>query len=185
MVGQPVKLNLVALTRFRKATRHDIPALRKLIDASARGLGRGDYSDSQIEGALKGAWGVDETLIDDGTYFLLEEDTQIIACGGWSFRQTRFGSATSSEEPALDPIKDAARIRAFFVHPEWARRGIGRQLLNLCEVEAMNSGFGKFELVATLGGQRLYESAGYQAGPPIEHELGEGLTITFVPMRKG
>ncbi len=174
-------------TQFRKATPDDIPALRELIELSARQLGASEYSDAQIEGALAGAWGVDATLIEDGTYFLLEEEGSLIACGGWSFRKTPFGANDQAprDDSMLDPFEDRARIRAFFVHPAWARKGISTQLLKICELEAMDYGFSSFELVATLPGVPFYASAGYEADEPFEHPLPGGLSIAFVPMRKG
>jgi GNAT superfamily N-acetyltransferase len=131
------------------------------------------------------AWGVDSELIRDGTYFVVEAG-EIVACGGWSRRETRFGGdrQPGRESALLDPARDAARIRAFFVRPEWARRGIGRALLERCEAEARAEGFHTLELVATLPGQRLYEACGYVAGEPMDHPLENGTSIRFVPMRK-
>src|SRR5688500_8082696 len=116
---------------FRNATIEDVGALGELIGASARELGKRDYTLQQIEAALKGAWGVDRQLIVDKTYFVVEAEKKLVGCGGWSRRKTLFGSdAHAGREPELlDPRKDAARIRAFFVHPDFARRGIGRKLL--------------------------------------------------------
>src|SRR5687767_8973427 len=109
----------------RKATLEDRPALEKLIAESARGLSRGDYTESQIEAALGGAFGVDSELIRDGTYFVAEADGRLVGCGGWSKRKTLFGSDAQPgrRSELLDPARDSARIRAFFVHPDWARRG--------------------------------------------------------------
>jgi len=171
---------------LRPATLAEIPLLESLIAESARGLSRGDYSDEQIEAAIGTAWGVDSELIRDRTYFVVEADAEIVACGGWSRRRTLFGGdqqpGRRSEE--LDPSQDAARIRAFFVRPAWARRGVGRALLERCEVEARAHGFRTAELMATLPGLRLYAACGYVAGEPIRHPLRPGLDIEFVPMRK-
>jgi GNAT superfamily N-acetyltransferase len=157
-----------------------------LIAESARGLSRQDYTDEQIEAALGAAFGVDTQLIRDGTYFVACVGGAIVGCGGWSLRQTRFGGDRQPGRQAeiLDPARDSARIRAFFVRPEWARRGIGRALLARCEAEARARGFRSVELMATLPGRRLYEAIGYAAGEPIQHPLGNGVTIEFVPMRK-
>lgn len=173
--------------RLRKATLEDQPTLRELIARSIRGLGSGDYSREQIDAALRGAFGVDSGLIKDGTYFVAVTDTDdIVACGGWSKRRTLFGSDAREDrdESNLDPRSDAAKIRAFFVDPAHARRGLGRALLERSESEAMSAGFAVFELMATLPGVRLYEKFGYQAGEPVIHTLPDGLTIRFVPMTK-
>ncbi len=173
--------------RLRKATLEDQPTLRELIARSIRELGSGDYSREQIDAALRGAFGVDSALIKDGTYFVVVTDTDdIVACGGWSKRRTLFGSDAREgrDESNLDPTTDAAKIRAFFVDPAHARRGLGRALLERSETEAMNAGFSVFELMATLPGVRLYEKFGYQAGESVTHPLPGGLTIRFVPMTK-
>jgi GNAT superfamily N-acetyltransferase len=171
---------------FRKATLADVSALRVLIADSVRGLSRTDYNDAQIDAALGSAWGVDTQLIRDGTYFVAEWEGKPIACGGWSFRATLFGGdhQEGRRSDALDPSCDAARIRAFFVHPRWARRGIGRQLLELCEEKARAHGFRSAELVATLPGERLYRVCGYMGQGTREYPLPGGKTIAFVPMRK-
>src|ERR1700737_4036902 len=125
--------------RIRLATPADIPLLHALIDLSVRALQAQDYSPAQIEGALGTVFGVDSQLIADGTYFVLEamhgREKKIIACGGWSKRKTLFGSDHGSgrEDSLLVPLRDNAKIRAFFVHPEWSRRGIGSQILEACE----------------------------------------------------
>jgi GNAT superfamily N-acetyltransferase len=172
---------------LRTATLGDRAALEHVIARSARTLGAEDYTSEQIEGALRGAFGLDTELILDGTYFAAElEDTSIVGCGGWSRRRTLFGgdSGTGRDDSFLDPRHEPARIRAFFVDPAHARRGIGRALLDRCEVEARAHGFGRCELMATLTGVRLYAAFGYVAGPAIHYELAAGLTIEFVPMGK-
>jgi GNAT superfamily N-acetyltransferase len=172
--------------QIRPATIDDVPVLQRLIADSSRGLSREDYSPEQIEAALGTAWGVDTQLIADNTYFVVECGQQIVGCGGWSRRKTLFGSdARRDREPALlDPAREAAKIRAFFVHPDWARRGIGRALLERCEAQAAAEGFQACELMATLPGRRLYAACGYRAGEPMQYSLEGGLTIEFVPMRK-
>jgi GNAT superfamily N-acetyltransferase len=169
---------------LRRATLDDRPALEELIAESVRGLSREDYTSAQIEAALGNTMGVDSELIRDGTYFVAEADGQIVACGGWSRRKTLFGAdARAERQPELlDPTNEPARVRAFFVRPAWARRGLGRALLERCEAEARAAGFRRAALVATLPGLRLYEALGYVAEAPIEHDLGGGLMITFVPM---
>jgi GNAT superfamily N-acetyltransferase len=172
---------------LRKATLDDLPILQQLIARSIRALGAGDYSQEQIEAALRGAFGVDSGLIRDETYFVAVSTTgEIVACGGWSRRRTLFGSdeRADRDESDLDPRTDAAKIRAFFVDPAHARRGIGRALLERSETEAAKAGFRVFELMATLPGARLYEKFGYQAGEAVAYPLPGGLTIRFVPMTK-
>jgi GNAT superfamily N-acetyltransferase len=171
---------------IRPATLEDRAQLDTLIAESARGLSRGDYTDAQVDAALGSAFGVDTELIRDGTYFVVEERGAIVACGGWSRRRTLFGAdgRAGRESARLDPATDAARVRAFFVHPSWARRGIGTALLARCEQEARAAGFEAVELMATLPGQRLYQARGYAAGAPIDHPLNAELAIRFVPMRK-
>ena len=164
----------------------DVPALGPLIAASARELSRDDYTPEQVEAALGGAFGTDTQLIRDGTYFVVEVDGALAGCGGWSRRRTLFGSDARSDRDAaeLDPARDAAKIRAFFIHPNFARRGLGTLILEHCEHDAMAYGFKRFELMGTLPGVRLYAARGYQAGERIEWPLGDGLAIPFVPMSK-
>ncbi len=171
---------------LRSATLGDLAALEALIALSARTLSAGDYTPVQIEGALRGAFGVDTQLIRDGTYFVVEHAGQLVGCGGWSRRRTLFGGDARPDRDAgeLDPAQDAAKIRAFFVHPDFARRGIGASILERCEQEAMARGFTRFELMATLPGIRLYAAQGYVAGEPLKWPLGPGLTIDFLPMTK-
>jgi GNAT superfamily N-acetyltransferase len=172
--------------QLRKATLNDLPILEKLIALSARTLGAQDYTAEQIEAALRGAFGVDTQLILDGTYLVAECEGEVVGCGGWSRRRTLFGGdkSTTRDSGLLDPGAEAAKIRAFFIHPEHARRGIGRALLERCEAEARAHGFSRCELMATLPGARLYAAFGYGAGDPIQYELRPGLTIEFVPMNK-
>jgi GNAT superfamily N-acetyltransferase len=173
--------------RLRPATLADEASLRELIARSIRALGAADYSPAQIEAALRGAFGVDTTLIRDGTYFVAESGSgTIVACGGWSRRRTLFGSDERAErdESWLDPRAEAAKIRACFVDPAHARRGLGRAILERSEAEALAAGFHALELMATLPGVRLYAQCGYQAAAPISHPLPDGLSIRFVPMTK-
>jgi GNAT superfamily N-acetyltransferase len=172
---------------IRPARLGERAALQELIAESARGLSRADYSDAQIEGAIAEIFGVDTDLIHDGTYMAAEQAGQVVGCGGWSRRKTLFGGDQyAAREPQfLTPGQDAAKIRAFFVRPAWARQGIGRAILQRCEDEARAAGFSSFELMATRPGQRLYAAMGYQAGPPVEYPLrAAGISITFVPMTK-
>lgn len=172
--------------RIRPAELDEIERLQDLIARSIRTLGAADYTPAQIEGALRGAFGVDTQLIRDRTYFVIEIDGAIVGCGGWSYRQTLFGSdARSERDPALlDPAKDAAKVRAFFIDPDHSRQGLGAALLDHCESAARERGFTHCELMGTLPGVRLYAARGYVAQPSIHYPLGPELTIEFVPMRK-
>jgi GNAT superfamily N-acetyltransferase len=171
---------------LRNAILEDRPRLESLIARSARELSAGDYQPGQVEGALQGAFGVDTQLIRDGTYFVVEKEGAIVACGGWSKRKTLFGGdANAQRDPEeLDPRKDAARIRAFFVDPGHARKGLGRRLLEHCEKAATAQGFTRFELMATLPGQKLYRTCGYVPKAMVHHPVASGVTIEFVPMSK-
>lgn len=176
--------------RVRKAVSRDIPCLREIIEASVRGLQAEDYSPAQIDGALESVYGVDTQLIADGTYLVAEvlepARTQIVACGGWSKRKTLYGGDQYShrEDSLLDPFHDAAKIRAFFVHPDWARRGIGSMILQACEQAAIAAGFTRLEMGATLSGVAFYRARGYKE---IEHQsvpLANGQTLPIVKMAK-
>jgi GNAT superfamily N-acetyltransferase len=171
---------------LRRATRADIPALTGLIERSAHGLSTADYTESQVAGALRGAFGIDTQLVDDGTYFVAEEGGVLAGCGGWSFRATLFGSDTRTDRDAsmLDPRTHAAKIRAFFVEPSHARRGVGSLLLERCEAEARERGFSRVELMATLPGVRLYAARGFVGTQHVSYDLGNGEHIDFVPMSK-
>jgi GNAT superfamily N-acetyltransferase len=171
---------------LRKATTADIPQIEALIARSARGLSADDYRPSQIEGALRGAFGVDTQLLADQTYFVAEEDGRFVGCGGWSFRATLFGGDARADRDSstLDPRTQAAKIRAFFVDPADARRGIGSMLLEHCENEALAHGYSQVELMATLPGVKLYAARGYVGASMVHFDVGLGETIEFIPMRK-
>jgi N-acetylglutamate synthase-like GNAT family acetyltransferase len=182
----PPDLNL----SLRLATTADIPALHQLIETSVRTLQRNDYRPEQIEGALGTVLGLDTQLVADGTYFIAEARAacarQLAGCGGWSKRKTLFGSdhAQVREPELLDPKTDAAKIRAFFIHPDFARRGIGTRILEACESAARSAGFSRFEMGATLTGVPLYLARGYQILDRIEVPLRNGHTLPVVRMYK-
>jgi GNAT superfamily N-acetyltransferase len=171
---------------LRTATAADVPEIEALIARSARGLSMEDYRPSQIEGALRGAFGVDTQLLADETYFLAEQDGRLVGCGGWSYRSTLFGSDAHAgrDSSILDPRLHPAKIRAFFVDPGCARRGIGSLLLERCESEARARGFAEVELMATLPGVKLYAARGYSPGDRVQFDVGSGEAIEFIPMRK-
>lgn len=171
---------------IRLATLEDRSRIQQLIVESARGLSREHYSDVQIEAALATIFGVDTSLIEDGTYFVAESEGVLVGCGGWSKRRTLYGGDqfTSRDVTSLDPATDAARIRAFFVHPDHARRGIAQALLVKCESEAAASGFRAVELLSTLPGIKFYQACGYSEQGNLDLELTDGVKLEFVPMRK-
>jgi GNAT superfamily N-acetyltransferase len=170
---------------IRTATPADRETVQQLIAISARQLSRGYYSEEQVNAALKSIFGVDTVLIEDGTYFVAEADDVIVGCGGWSKRKTLFGGDQFSKRDArlLDPRFEPAKIRAFFVHPNFARQGIGRALLDRCEMEAARNGFISSELMSTLPGVEFYIACGYVATDPIVYDA-PGVPLKFVPMKK-
>jgi len=187
--------------RLRLAVPEDVPVLRELIDASVRGLQTEDYTPAQIEGALKTVFGVDSQLIADGTYIVAQPEPNaiersgakhaqtelmIVGCGGWSKRKTLYGSDhwTGREDALLDPLCDAAKIRAFFIHPAWARRGVGAMILQACEDAARAAGFTRFEMGATLTGAKLFGVKGYVAVRPISIPLVNGESLPVLHMEK-
>jgi GNAT superfamily N-acetyltransferase len=174
------------MLNLRAATFEDREALRMLIDRSARELSTGDYRAEQVEGALRGAFGVDSQLIQDGTFFVVEAEGAIVGCGGWSYRRTLFGGDKRAQRDSgvLDPRAEPAKIRAFFVDPAHARKGIGTLLLDKCESEARLRGFSRVELMSTLPGVRLYSARGYLGVEQIQYEVAPGVAIEFVPMSK-
>jgi GNAT superfamily N-acetyltransferase len=172
---------------LRLARSGDVPALDALIPLSARALQAATYSPAQIEGALGTVFAVDRQLIADRTYFVAERDSEIVACGGWSRRKTLFGGDRGRSplaDPLLDPKRDAARIRAFFVHPACARRGIGWLLMIACERAAAEAGFRALELVATLAGEPLYAAFAFRAVERYDVALANGLSLPVVRMAK-
>jgi N-acetylglutamate synthase-like GNAT family acetyltransferase len=175
---------------LRLATEADIPALHSLIESSVRGLQKNDYTPEQIDGALGTLLGVDTQLVADRTYFVAQVHAAcarlIVGCGGWSHRKTLFGSdhAPVRENEFLDPATDAAKIRAFFIHPDWARRGLGTKILDACEAAARAAGFSRFEMGATLTGVPLYLARGYHVIERFEVPLSNGAALPIVRMDK-
>ncbi len=170
----------------RLAREDDIPVLEKLIEDSVRQLLPEHYSAEVLEASLGPTFGVDTQLIRDGTYFVIEHEGIIVACGGWSRRETLYGwdRHRSHEQPLLDPAHDSARIRAFFVHPAWARRGLGRAMLAASEAAARAAGFKRVILVGTLAGEKLYAAHGYVVEDRFDAPLREGLVLPVVRMGK-
>jgi len=169
---------------IRLARVADVPMLRQLIERSARDLSVGFYGEAQIESAIRHVFGVDSIMISDGTYFVAEIEGVTAGCGGWSRRRNLYGGdqrPTGSME-LLDPALEAARIRAFFVAPEFARRGVGRRLLEACTQAARDAGFRRLELMATLPGVPFYRNAGFRECERLTDTLPDGTRIDFVRM---
>lgn len=171
---------------LRAATTADLPEIRALIADSVRGLSAGFYTREQVESALRHMFGVDTQLIADGSYHVIETAGGLAAAGGWSARKTLFGGdqMKGGEDPRLDPATGAARIRAFFVHPAWARRGLARRLFAHCEEAARGAGFRSLELLATLPGEPLYLALGFVAREPVTVRLPDGVEIPCVRMTR-
>lgn len=169
------------------ATISDIEHISELIQLSARALGAAYYQQHTIESALKGAFGVDSQLIKDNTYYVIKNNHNLmIACGGWSFRRTLFGSDTNNirNPEKLNPNNDAAKIRAFFIHPDYSRQGLGKLLVKKCESKAKAHGFTKIQLMSTLSGVDFYKKNGYQGSEYVFHNMNDNSKIKFLPMFK-
>lgn len=172
---------------IRAATNDDVPALRELIGRSVRELQAEWYTPEQIEAAASSVFGVDTQLIEDGTYYVAEIGGKIAGCGGWSRRGTLYGASHfshSRNDVLLDPAKEPARIRAFFTHPAFARKGVGRALLEHCEEAARAAGFSAMEMAATLPGVPLYAAHGYETLDSMEVPLPGGQSIAVKRMAK-
>jgi len=171
--------------RVRPARSDEVPALQALIARSAAALSVGYYTAEQSAAAIAYVFGVDTDLVADGSYFVAECDGQPVGCGGWSRRRTLFGGdhAAGRDSSLLDPAHDAAKIRAFFVDPDHARRGIAGALLRASEAAAAAAGFTRIELMATLPGVPFYRAAGFVAQSPIDYRAGD-ILVPFVPMTK-
>lgn len=173
---------------LRNAVPADLPALYALIETSVRELSRGYYTERQIESALRHVFGPDTRLIADRTYWVVTtgDEQQIVAAGGWSRRRTLYGSDQfkAATDPLLDPATEAARIRAFFVHPLWARRGLARMLYTRCARDAAAAGFRALELGATLPGEPLYTALGFRPLERTAVALPDGEALPLVLMRR-
>ena len=184
--------------RIRAATYDEVPVLRELIEASVRQLQAHDYTEKQREAALRTVFGVDSQLIADGTYLVADASAivsgsgdahakpAIAGCGGWSKRKTLFGGDqwSAREDSLLDPARDAAKILAFFVHPAWARQGLGTLILDACENAARAAGLTRFEMGATLTGVKLFSVKGYIPIKRLDVPLDDGEVLPIVQMEK-
>jgi GNAT superfamily N-acetyltransferase len=191
LTAAPKPSTITTMSDFliRPATTGDIPALLALVEQSVRQLHLHHHSPSQIEASIGSAFGIDRQLIADSTYFVATpatDPTTLVACGGWSFRSTLCGSdSLSNRDPTtLSPATDFAKIRAIFVHPAWARRGLGSLLLAYCESAAHAAGFTRFEMGSTLAGVPLYTLKGYIEQRRTYLDLPNGEHLPIVVMNK-
>lgn len=170
----------------RLAAPEDVPALNALIERSARGLSAGFYTREQTDALVRHVFGVDTQLVADGTYYVIDGPAAPIAAGGWSARRTLYGGdqAKSADDPRLDPAVDAARIRAFFVDPGWARRGLGRALFDTCASAAVRAGFRALELMSTMPGEPLYTALGFEVVERVTQRLPGGVDVELAVMRR-
>lgn len=176
-----------SMTEFshRIATKEDIPAIKDLMQRAIDELQRPFLSPEQVKASFE-LMGLDTQLIDDGTYFVIEAESVLVGCGGWSHRTTFFGAnhTPGRDSSFLDPGKDAARIRAMYTHPDWIRRGIGNLIMQLCEGAAREHGFKRASMAATLAGEPLYSKCGYSKE---EHFVGKtscGIDVPLIRMEK-
>lgn len=171
---------------LRLATTEDIPQLDELIPLSVNSLQKEAYSEAQREAAIGTVFGVDRQLIEDGTYFVAEAGGKIVGCGGWSRRKSACGSSAGRKAPdsLIDPATESPRIRAFFVHPEFARRGIGSAILRACETALLQAGYRRAEISATLTGEFLYKAMGYEVIDRFDIQLANGLPLPCVKLEK-
>ncbi len=171
---------------IRKAVLDDLPEIERIMRASMSDLGAQFYDGRQTASAVRFIAVVDRNLIEDGTYFVIEEEGSLVACGGWSARAKLFSGPESQDraEGRLNPASDAARIRAMFVDPAYARRGLGRRILEAAEADAARAGFRTFELMATLPGVPLYRACGYEEIERTEIELPDGARLQCLRMQR-
>ncbi len=171
---------------LRHAVTADMSALAALIERSATSLSVGFYTAAQTAAVTREVFGVDSQLVADGTYYVIEAAGEIVACGGWGQRSTAFGGDQSKSAPErlLDPATEAAKIRAFFVAPELARRGLGTMLMTHCAAQAASAGFATLELVSTLPGVPLYRVLGFAEVEPFDLLLSGGMRVPVVRMRR-
>jgi GNAT superfamily N-acetyltransferase len=173
-----------ALTH-RLAVLEDVPVLKPLMEAAIGELLKPFLPAEQVAASFA-VMGLDTQLIKDRTYFVIETESRIAGCGGWSRRATLFGGDHSGGRDAalLDPAKDAARVRAMYTHPDFTRRGIGRLVLELCETAAARDGFRRVELAATMAGVPLYRACGYTDIEAFESDTPSGVKVPLIRMGK-
>jgi GNAT superfamily N-acetyltransferase len=179
-------IELMAGLTHRLATLEDLDALREVMRRSIAALQAGFLTQEQVR-VSHSVMGLDTQLIKDGTYFVVERDGRIAGCGGWSWRSTLYGgddSMVSREPEALDPATDAARVRAMYTDPDFARQGVGRTVIRLCEDAARSAGFKRATMMATMAGAPLYEACGYVQVEPVLSAPVDGIRVPLVRMEK-
>ena len=172
---------------LRRATEDDIPEIERVMRESIDGISRRTYDAAQVASSLRYVAHLDRELISDQTYFVVEENGEIVGCGGWSARSRLYAGSGSSEGDArkLDPANESARVRAMFVVPRFERRGIGGMILNACEDEARRAGFRRAELMAMLSGHEMYLARGYRDVEKVDARLEDGTPFPLIRMEKG
>ena len=178
------KQMIAAAPTIQQATAADIPALDKLIELSVRYIVSSKYSPQQIESALEFIFGVDTHLIDEGTYYIAKIDGDLAGCGGWSRSAKLYGGNQITVNNVVKPIHPTAKIRAFFIHPQYVGQGVGRHLLQVSELAARRAGFKQLELVATLTGAMFYQKCGFSAVEPMDISLPDGVSLQAIKMKK-
>jgi len=172
---------------LRQATSDDIPAIESLMRSSVRGLSTGFYNDAETAGAEAYITKPDPDVIADGTFYVIEDGARLVACGGWSRRKKLFAGPSDQETLSsdfLDPVDDPAKIRAFFIDPEYARQGLGRRLYEACREAALKAGFKSFELAATMPGVPFYRNLGFAEMEPIDAQLPDGSILPCLKMSR-
>tara|TARA_B100001250_G_scaffold271895_1_gene234760 strand:+ start:641 stop:1174 length:534 start_codon:yes stop_codon:yes gene_type:complete len=169
----------------RLANSEDIPAIKRLMEQSIKGLLGSYVNQEELEASFE-SMGLDDQLILDQTYFLIDFEGILVGCGGWSNRKTLFGGnhTPNRSNDFLNPNNDSAKIRAMYTHPDWARKGIGTFILQLAEKEASNAGFKRCELMATLSGIYLYKNRGYKIDEEIFYKSKKGNSVKMFKMTK-
>ena len=167
------------------ANSEDIPAIKRLMEQSITGLLGNYVNQEELEASFE-SMGLDDQLIQDQTYFLVDFEGILVGCGGWSNRKTLFGGnhTPNRSNDFLNPNNDSAKIRAMYTHPDWARKGIGTFILELAEKEASNAGFKRCELMATLSGIYLYKNRGYKIDEEIFYKSKKGNSVKMFKMTK-
>ena len=171
--------------KYRLANLEDIPAIKGLMEQSITGLLGNYVNEEELEASFE-SMGLDDQLILDKTYFLIDFEGILVGCGGWSNRKTLFGGnhTPNRSNDFLNPNNDSAKIRAMYTHPDWARKGIGTLILELAEKEASNAGFKRCELMATLSGIYLYKNRGYKIDEEIFYRSKKGNSVKMFKMTK-
>ena len=172
--------------RLRRAQPQDVPAIERVMRESIRGISNRSYDPRQVASALEYVAHLDPWLIEDQTYYVVENDGAVIGCGGWSRRGKLYAGSGSAHDDArlLDPATEAARVRAMFVLPELERRGIGRMILEACEADARGEGFRRVELMAMLSGHAMYRATGYCDVESVDAKLEDGTPFPLIRMEK-